>query len=150
MIRFSLLLMTFAILIGCDNTRNPRLVQSLPQMHAADITSELNDRDSILFQSWAGLHQGFDTDTHLTLFKDGNVEIKYSGYGVQQVAGTWSLDGDRIVLDAPISTLAEMPGADNWPPMQLLQGGGRLFLSPTRKTEALRYGDDDAWPLGEI
>ncbi|WDQ15442.1 hypothetical protein [Rhodopirellula sp. P2] len=150
MIRFSLLSLTFAILIGCDDSRSSRLVQSLPQMHAANITSELKDRDSIMFQSWAGLHQGFDSDTHVTLYKGGKADITYSGYGVQQVVGTWGLNGDEIVLDAPISTLGEMPGAADWPPMQLFQGGGRLFLSPTRKTDALRYGDDDAWPLGEL
>ncbi|MEX0793006.1 MAG: hypothetical protein WD045_07690 [Pirellulaceae bacterium] len=150
MFRLNMIGLAFVFVLGCGHKTSPSLVQSLPTMTAADAELELRERDSIIFQSWAGLHQGFDADTHLTFYPDGRVEIEYSGYDVERVSGRWMVSDDTIQLEAPLADLTQMPGADDWPPMQLRCGGGKLYLYPTRDTEALKYSDDTAWPLGEL
>ncbi len=150
MLRLNVIGFAFVFVLGCGHKTSPNLVQSLPSMTAADAELELRERDSIIFQSWAGLHQGFDADTHLTFYPDGRIDIEHSGYDVERVSGKWIVSDGTIELDAPLAELAQMPGADDWPPMQLRRGGSKLYLYPTRDTKALKYSNDTAWPLGEL
>ena len=148
--RLTLIGLALVSVLGCGHETSPRLVQSLPALTAADAELEFREYDSIIVQSWAGLHQGFDADTHLTFYPDGRVDVEYSGYDVERVSGKWTVSDGTIELEAPLADLTQMPGADDWPPMQLRHGGGKLYLYPTRDTETLKYSGDTAWPLGEL
>lgn len=122
----------------------------LPPMVPADLNAELQENQSLVFQSWAGLRQGSDMDTYVTLHRDKRVDVEYAGYGLESVSGNWKSSDAGIEISAPLSNLVEMPGAADWPPMHLKRGDGKLYLFPARDTDALRYASESAWPLRQI
>lgn len=83
-------------------------------------------------------------DTELTINPDGSATLSYFGYAHEQATGTWSVAGEELTLTMPFSTLTQMPGAGDWPPLQTKTASGKLYLGPTRKTDALQYSHGSA------
>ncbi len=120
----------------------------LSQTDPVDAEIALRDR-TLVFRSWSGVWQGTDLDTELILNPDGTASLTYFGYGKDQVDATWLTNGDQLVITAPFDELG-MPGAKDWPTLQVREMEGQLFLFPVRETQALQYEHDSAWPLGEV
>jgi hypothetical protein len=152
--RFALLLAGAAFASGCGSSDSPSESPKHRGTDRADTTPV--DVESaiaefpIVFQSWGGKWQGTDTDTELTLHADGTALLSHFGTGDDHIDATWEAQGDELMVFADFDKLVEMPGAVDWPKLQLREGNGRLFLFPSRETECLEYEQGSGWPLGEV
>lgn len=144
------MLASVAFAVGCNTPDAPSDQHGPDRADATPVDVELAITEfPILFQSWGGEWQGSDVDTELTLNADGTALLSHFGTGDDHVDATWEANGDELMVFADFEKLVEMPGAGNWPKLQLRQANGRLYLFPTRETECLQYGQGTGWPLGE-
>ena len=146
--RIATMLASFAVAAGCNSPDAPS-GPGRADTTAVDVQSAITEFP-ILFQSWGGEWQGTDIDTELTLNADGTALLSHFGTGDDHVDATWEAHGDELMLFADFDKLVEMPGAGDWPNLQLRQANGRLYLFPTGETECLQYGQGTGWPLGNV
>jgi hypothetical protein len=154
LMRIAILLATVASTLGCNSSDPPG---DSGKQHGPDVADtipidvELAEAEfPIVFHSWGGEWQGTEIDTELTLNADGTALLSHFGTGDDHVDATWSAKGNELMLYADFDKLVEMPGAVDWPKLQLRQADDRLYLFPTRESECLQYGQGTGWPLGEV
>ena len=121
----------------------------ISELESVDVTQTFS-ASPLSFLSWNGVWKGTDIDTDLEFSPDGTVKITHCGSGMDSTTGTYTIDGDTLIIKARWSNLVEMPGANDFPPLIVKKDDNALYLFPAQKTSALKYDADSAWPLRQI